>query len=151
IGTDYAVAVTVDHAVYLVSLTERDHVHATVKSGVGFTSVAGDRAFAVATHDDGGVEVIDFLGGTQWSLGKLTTNAVIGAARFAPPGDVIATQRGQDSLALFQIDVPNTAADTARWLDELTNATTEHGPASLTWRHDSSTGRSPPSVIQRDQ
>jgi len=145
----FIVVITTDHAVYLVSLAQPNQVHATVSAGVEFTSIAGERGFAAATHDDGRVEVVDLLGGAQWSLGKLTANSVVGVAQISTRGDLIAAQLGQDALVLFRLDVPDSAADTARWLDELTNATTEHGPASLTWRHPPGTGRSPPSVIQR--
>jgi hypothetical protein len=150
-NTTAVVVITADHAAYLVSTAERNRVQATISAGVEFASLAGERGFAVATHDDGRLEVVDLLGGAQWSLGRLNATVVHGAVQIDARGDLVVAQMAQNELLLFPIDVPDSPAATARWLDELTNATTEHGPASLTWRHDSSTGRSPASVIQRDQ
>jgi hypothetical protein len=149
--TTDVVVVTADRAAYLVSLTERNRVHATISAGVELAALASERGFAVATHDDGHLDVVDLLGGVQWSLGRLNNAAVHASAQISPRGDLVVSQLGQSELLLFPLDVPDSPAETARWLDELTNATTEHGPASLTWRHDPSTGRSPPSVRQRDQ
>jgi hypothetical protein len=37
-------------------------------------------------------------------------------------------------VLVWTLALPQTADDTARWLDTMTDALAEHGPTSLTWR-----------------
>jgi hypothetical protein len=39
-----------------------------------------------------------------------------------------------NDLLTWRLGLPRTPQETARWLDELTNATIEHGTVRLGWR-----------------
>ncbi len=94
----------------------------------------------------GAIEVFDPLANHRWTLASspgLTYtlpqisndgHRVIARRQVTDREKRDAEKREQNALLAWQLVVPATPEDTARWLDQMTNAIVDHTGASLTWR-----------------
>ena len=80
-----------------------------------------------------GVDLVDLVDGSHWQ-------AIIGGYQelkrpmLSDDGTLLFGMIDYERLLVWDVAVPRDAESTARWLDELTNATAEHGPAALGWK-----------------
>jgi hypothetical protein len=76
-------------------------------------------------------EILDLLVGTHWPLVRRGSRDLMYAMISDDGSQVVALDKS--TLVAWKLDLPFGAAATKAWLDELTNATAELGPTTVTW------------------
>jgi len=103
----------------------------TLPAGTVWGFFAGEAELGITDSESGELAIVDVVSGTTWPAampahGTAVAPQVSSSGRLA--GSIIGPK-----LYIWDLDVPATAADTARWLDTLTNATAELGTSTLTF------------------
>jgi len=142
-----------DDSTWLVDLAAPDRVEQTESVGTTareadardpepvYLSMAQDTG-ALVIPNNGGVQVVDPVGRYTWTLAAQPPAAnLYDTRRVAYTDPRISTDgtrviaRLPDALVTWSITVPAGAAETARWVDSLTNAAIDPGRAGkLIWR-----------------
>ncbi len=131
IGNDLALALTDDHAAYLLDYAHADKVVSVLAAGTGADiRVSTNTQLALVPGVSGKLEVIDVVTGIRWPLGASRQAETAAVSR---DGSRIVQMIGQEQLGIWTLQLPTKAEDVAGWLDGITNATSELGPSSVTW------------------
>ena len=127
------VAFTEEHAGYTVALDRPDQVAGRILPGTRYFA-KGDDSNLVATEGVvGNVLLVDLLTGERWPLMPPSRNRPLNAVQLSSDGRRVSGLTGS-TLWIWPLSLPPTAAETAAWLDQMTNATSELGTSTLTWQ-----------------
>jgi hypothetical protein len=132
---DQHVLVTlVDGAVYRVELATGKATSIATSGSISPT-IARDPGvgLGVMTRADRRVIGIDLASNTTWPLFSGMRSGT-SAARITGDGQQILLVANNQHLLTWRVRLPQTPAETARWIDEITNATDEQGTTKLGWR-----------------
>lgn len=127
-----AIVTLADGGVYRIDLATGAATSIAAAGGIS-PALAHGPELGVANRADNKLVVIDLAANATWPLvggfrgGKTS-------ARISSDGEIIAIVAGMRSLLTWRLRLPPTPEATARWLDELTNATLEHGTTKVGWR-----------------
>jgi hypothetical protein len=132
-GNEAAIVALADRGLYRVDLLKPGEPTSLGPSGGMSPILAGGPGMAVALGADNKVSVVDLVVNASWPLINGVRGANLGV-RITPDGDTVSVLASNEYLLTWRLGLPQGPAATARWLDELTNATSEHGTAKLSWR-----------------
>jgi hypothetical protein len=126
----------------IVSLADRGYYRVDLATGkatsIGLSggmepTMALEPGLAVTNRADNRVTIVDLIANESWPLNTGFFGASRGV-RITPDGKLVVALAGRDQLLTWRLDLPQTPEATARWLDELTNATGELGTTKVGWR-----------------
>jgi len=126
---DHTVVMTTDGGAYSLTFAAPAQVAtlpANLFGWLTYTSELG--AYAQA---DGSLRVVDLASGSSWPA-ALPHSGIASMPAMSDDADFMAALI-DNSLHIWQPEIPQTPEATARWLDRLTNATAELGTATLTF------------------
>ena len=128
IGADHLLATSERGAAYVVS-TDTPDVRDLRETLAPTTSVSA--AGLVAVLDRGAIDILDpLIEPPRWRLASAATYA---DAQIASDGRRVLAKTG-GTLVVWDLALPVNAAETAAWLDRMTNAVTGSGAKTLGWR-----------------
>ncbi len=130
ISAELALVITVDQAGYAVDLARQDHVVSVLPAGTRLMSVAAKAQLVLAPGPDQ-ADVVDLATGMRWPLGAGVRSDT---AQLSRDASRVVQQLARDRLGVWQLQLPEQASEVPAWLETITNATAEHGPASVSWR-----------------
>ncbi len=105
--------------------------HGTMIAGTMNVSTASREPLGIYLSGRRTIEMVDFATSEHWPVSRDTEHWV--SAGLSADGRFVLAMEPDGSTPLWQIELPTTADDTAKWLDAQTNATTEVGTTALTW------------------
>jgi hypothetical protein len=138
-GAGPIIAITNQGATYLVELDARDKVTEVDSINAGKIAMSADTGtYVVATAD--GFDVVDPIARHRWTLGR-TKGVPYRDPKISADGrSVFATTTrhadGQpgNALIVWTLPDPPTIADTAKWIDDMTNAIIDPATGRLSWK-----------------
>ena len=130
INDQLALVITVDQAGYAVDLARQDHVVSVLPAGTRLMSVAAKAQLVLAPGPDQ-ADVVDLATGMRWPLGAGVLSDTV---QLSHDASRVVQQLALDRLGVWTLQLPEQASEVPAWLETITNATAEHGPASVTWR-----------------
>ena len=131
VDDDVALAITADHAAYLIDFAQPDRIVSTMASGAQLVWVSGTNQLALIPGAKIGFDIVDLMTGSRWPLGG---GPAMGAAQITVDGSRVVEMLAQDTLGIWPLQLPGTREAVAPWIESISNATTEHGTASVSWR-----------------
>ncbi len=130
ISDQLVLVTTEDRAGYRVDLENQDDVISVLPPGTTVSSVSA-RAQLALVQSAGQTDVVDLAGGMRWRLGPSRRAE---STSLSQDASRIVQMLAQDRLGVSSLRLPDRAAEVPAWLETITNATADHGPASVTWR-----------------
>jgi hypothetical protein len=127
------IALTEDGAGYAIDLDAPGKVTSVLPTGAKGVTIAHDVGLAVfQTSGDNG-EIVDLVAGKRWPLMSRDKSLLLRDLTMSADGTIVMAVKEKTAL-VWRITLPQTAAETARWLDALTNASADLGTTTLTWQ-----------------
>ena len=136
LGTDSSggamIAQTADGTAYVVDLDQPNHLTGTIPSGLHVFQVAPFAGVALFVKASGGMDIVDLVTGDRWPVTPGWAPMYLDA-KITPDAKLVSALEG-GKLTFWQLELPATPADTAAWLDRLTNARADEGTSTLAWQ-----------------
>jgi hypothetical protein len=129
---DHAIVALADRGVYRIDLAT-GAATSIAASGGSSPSLARAPGLAVVRRADNRISVIDMEANAAWPLSA----SFFGGTSFAQitsDGALVSVIARMERLLTWRLELPQTPEATARWLDQITNATAEQGTMKLGWR-----------------
>jgi len=133
-GADHLVAIAGDTTMYTIARNAPYELTTALSNIDGASASAPMSADAglLVVLDRGAVDIIDPLAHQQWTLAPASTVPYASPA-ISPDGRRVLAQTPH-AVLLWSIELPANPADTAAWLDAMTNAVDDLTPRGLGWR-----------------
>ncbi|HEU4731069.1 MAG TPA: serine/threonine-protein kinase [Kofleriaceae bacterium] len=134
-GPAQLVALADDNTIYTLARDATDQRAEPVPSVDGTAAAIAPDTGMLVVIDHGAVDVVDPLTRQTWTLAAAEGTTFSHPAISTDGRRVVA--QTLNSLLMWSLDLPGTAADTAKWLDAMTNAVEDRGsgtPDRLAWR-----------------
>jgi hypothetical protein len=128
----HAIVALVDRGVYRIDLATGAWT-SIAASGGSTPALARAPGLAVVRRTDNRISVIDMVANAAWTLSASYFSGT-SIAQITSDGALITVVARMKQLLTWRLDLPQTPEATARWLDQITNATVEHGVNKLGWR-----------------
>jgi hypothetical protein len=131
-GPAQIVAVASDHTIYTIARDAADQATEAVPSVDGTSAAMSPDTGMLVMLDHGAIDVVDPLARQTWTLAA-AAGVMYSHPQISTDGRRVLA-RTTKSLLVWSLDLPTGAADTAAWLDAMTNAVEDRGPVGLGWR-----------------
>ncbi len=127
---DLILATTRDHAGWVLDRSGK--LTGRIPAGVSDPQVSAFGSFAAFLDAYRNIEIVDLVSGEIWPIAPRDRWATTTHIHVSTDAKLIGAL-DDTGLTFWRIDVPETAAATASWLDAITNATAEGGDTALAW------------------
>ncbi|HEY5933870.1 MAG TPA: hypothetical protein VIU61_04530, partial [Kofleriaceae bacterium] len=141
-GPDRAVAFTAENTIYIVDLTTPDHVEESPVLLGDYERISmSPETGQVVVPDRGGIALLDPIARHKWMIAM--PGWVLDRPVIAPDGKHVLVRalpsadnpHVKPSLLAWSLVVPDSAAETAKWVESMTNAILDpDSPGGLGWQ-----------------
>jgi len=131
-GDEAAIVALADRGLYRVDLRTGEPTSLGPSGGMSPILASGP-GLGVSLGSDNKVSVVDLVVNASWPLLD-RVRGVNQGVRITSDGETVSVLANTEYLLIWRLRLPHGPEATARWLDELTNATATHGTTRLGWR-----------------
>ncbi|HEY0986214.1 MAG TPA: hypothetical protein VGD80_04145, partial [Kofleriaceae bacterium] len=130
-GPTHVVAFAGDTTVYTIARDAPDQIAERLAGLEGTSASMSPDTGRMVVLEHGSIEVLDPMVPQRWTLAPAAAPPFQSPAISTDGRRILAaTKRG---VLVWSLELPATAADTARWLEAMTNAVDDKSPGGLGW------------------